>query len=659
MAVVQMAKVMIVTHRTQASELLEMLQRAGVCQILNAEEAIVSRDSPDLSAKLERPKDIEELLNKLTKSIEFLQGYAQSQKGLASVLSPRTVIDEQSYNNVVSDRQVLTIIDRSEQTEAAIEKLNAECESLNAALQMLYPWASLQTPVQEIGRLQKTTCLAGLIPARQFEQTAEQIAELGAAIQQIAAADNRHACIIASLNENVSDVRKLLRSAEFEPANFEHMTGTVAELIEHHRQKLNQTKKQLHDHAETAASLSKNLLKLQILYDHYTNLLSREQTKDTAPATRHTVLLEGWVKKNDFPRLEKIVSRFEASSLSRIEPAEDEEMPVEIENKRVIRPFEVITRLYGMPRHFEVDPTVFLAPFFAVFFGLCLTDAGYGLIILAVSIYFITKMQGDKKLMWMLVTCSVATVVAGALMGGWFGDAIQKLNVGWLNDARQKMMWFDPMKYPLKFFALSLILGYVQIMFGLLIAFIHDLKRKLYIGALCDRLTWLIMLNSIAAFALTKTGRLPPHLSPVLGSAALLSAATIFLFSHRQGGWGARLGMGFYNLFSALFYIGDVLSYLRLMALGLVTAGLAMAVNQISELAWELPYGFGYIVAITALVGGHLFNLGINALGAFVHTLRLQYAEFFPKFFGGGGLPFEPLGKSYKHIYIKTQKLSG
>ena len=94
------------------------------------------------------------------------------------------------------------------------------------------------------------------------------------------------------------------------------------------------------------------------------------------------------------------------------------------------------------------------------------------------------------------------------------------------------------------------------------------------------------------------------------------------------------------------------------MALGLVTAGLAMAVNQISELAAALPFGFGYIIPLVIFIGGHLFNLGINALGAFVHTLRLQYAEFFPKFFAGGGLPFEPLGKAYKHIYIETEKSS-
>ncbi len=654
MAVAQMAKVIIVSHRTQASELLEALQHEGICQILNAQEAMVSKDMPELVTEAEKPKDVQRRLDELSKSIAFLKNYAESSKGLGSILAPRTVVDEKVYNKVVSSKEILGIVEQCRECEAAMEKLKTERENLLGALEQLRPWASLETPVEEIGRFQQTTALAGLIPAEQFEETKQQLSELGAATEVVDTLGSRYACIVVCLNQNLGDLQKLLRSADFETVGFEGMTGTAAELIKQTSEKLDKAESQLQAEQNKALSLSKNFLKLEILHDHYTNLLSREETMTDAPATEQTVLLEGWVKNDDLPRLEKTVSRFKASSLHRIEPAEGEEIPVEIENKNIIKPFEVITRLYGMPRRFEVDPTVFLAPFFAIFFGLCLTDAGYGIVILAISIYFIRKMQGDKKLLWMLTICSVATVIAGALMGGWFGDAVQKF-IPSLEPLRQRVMWFDPMQYPLRFFILSLILGYIQIMAGLLIAFLHDLKRKLYVAAICDRLSWLVMLNSIVAFALAKTGKLPGQSGPLFGYAALFSAAVIFLLSHREGGWSARLGMGFYNLFSAIFYIGDVLSYLRLMALGLVTAGLAMAVNQIAKLAYDLPF-VGFIAALLILVFGHLFNLGINALGAFVHTLRLQYAEFFPKFFIGGGLSFKPLEKSYKHIYIKKLK---
>jgi len=650
-----MAKIIIVSHRTQASELLEALQREGICHILNADEAIVSRDFPDIGAPAKRPKDIEALLNRLQKSFEFLKKHAKAQKGLAGVLSPRTVIDEQAYNKVVSDQEILKTIEKCEQLETSIEKTKGEIENLHSTLEMLSPWSSLETPVEEIGQLLQTTCWSGLIPSQQYEQIEEKLSELGAAIQKIGAADNRHSCLIVCMKETTDEVQKSLRSAEFEPVNFEPMTGTAAELISEHRQKLDQAQSRLQSYTDGAAALSENLLKLEILNDHYQNLLNREQTRDTAPATEHTVLLEGWVKKRNFRLLEELVSRFEASSLIKIEPAEDEDIPVDIENKGAIRPFEVITRLYGMPQHFEVDPTVFLAPFFALFFALCLTDAGYGLVIIAAMAFFIIKMQGDKKLMWMLGICSVVTLVTGALTGGWFGDAIQQF-IPALNPYREKMVWFDPFKRPMMFFGLSLVLGYIQILSGLVIAFVHNLKRKDYIASVCDQLTWLVMLNSLVLFALGKAGILgasSPAIGTFFGRLALLPAGMILLFSERQGGWGGRIGMGTYNLFSTIFYVGDVLSYLRLMALGMVTAGIAMAVNVIAKIAFDIPYGIGVIAMILVLVGGHGFNLAMSGLGAFVHTLRLQYVEFFPKFFVGGGKQFEPLNKEYKHIYIR------
>ncbi|UCG58431.1 MAG: V-type ATP synthase subunit I [Phycisphaerales bacterium] len=658
MAIAQMAKVIIVCHRTQVSELLEVLQGEGICHILNAEEAVVSRDMPELAPGNDRPRDIETLINRLQKSIAFLKDYAKGAKGLASVLSPRTVVDEESYDKVVSDEEILKIIDRSERLEASMDKTRGEIESLHGILDMLRPWASLETPVEELGRLHRSICWAGLIPSQQFEQAQEKIAELGGAVQHIGTSNNKDACLIVALNESAEETQKLLRSVEFEMVSFESMTGTVAELIAENELQLERTEKQLQGLLDEASALSKNLLSIEILHDHYSNLLEREQTRDTAPATEHTVLLEGWVKKGDYARLEKAVSQFGAVSLTKVEPAEDEEIPVEIENKNAIKPFEVITRLYGMPKHFEVDPTAFLAPFFAIFFGLCLTDAGYGLVIIAMMVFMIKKMQGDKKLMWMLGICAGATVVAGALTGGWFGDGIQKF-IPALAPVREKMMWFDPLEKPMTFFIMALVLGYIQIMAGLAIGFFHYLKRKDYITAVCDYLTWLVMLNALVLFLAGKFGALAPAIGRVSGFLAPLPAATILTYSHRQGRWGGRIGMGLYNLFSTIFYLGDVLSYLRLMALGMVTAGLAMAINVITEIVGRIPYGIGVVAMIIVFVGGHLFNLAINALGAFVHTLRLQYVEFFPKFLLGGGRQFEPLSKKYKHIYITKQESSG
>jgi V/A-type H+-transporting ATPase subunit I len=439
---------------------------------------------------------------------------------------------------------------------------------------------------------------------------------------------------------------------DFEQVSFEGMTGTAAELIKQDVEKINRIQDQMNIQRKQAALLAENLLNIEILYDHYTNLLSREKTRTDAPATEQTVLFEGWVKKNDLSRLEETVSKFKASSLHKLEPAEDEDVPVEIENKNIIKPFEVITRLYGMPRYFEVDPTVFLAPFFALFFGICLSDVGYGLVMIAAMVFLVRRMQGDKKLLLMLAICSGAAVVIGALTGGWFGDAIQQF-VPALVPLKNRIMVFDPLEQPEKLLILALILGYIQIMSGILIAFGHNLRRKDFVAAVCDQLTWLVMLNSVVLFGLSKAGIVPASVGSFCGRLAIVPAVVIFLFSNRQGSWASRLGMGFYNLFSAVFYMGDVLSYLRLMGLCMVGVGMAMAINLIAKLALDIPFGLGVIAAVAVFVAGHGFNLALSALGAFVHTMRLQYVEFFPKFFTGGGKAFEPLRKEYKHIYLK------
>ena len=559
----------------------------------------------------------------------------------------------------MADNEILQKSQKAEETEATIEKIKTKIENTEAMLEQLEPWQGLETAVEELGQLKTTTALTGLLPIQKLEQITADIAKFDAAIEIVGTSNNNYACIVICLKENLSHVQKLLRSSDFDSVSFEPMKGNVSELIEQHLEKLHQAKEQLEIQNETAYDLAEHLVKIQTLCDHYSNLLNREQTESSSPATDHTVIFEGWVKEKDYKKLEKIVAEFSASSISKIEPAETEEVPIEIDNNKIIKPFELVTRLYGMPKSTEVDPTVFLAPFFAIFFGLCMTDVGYGVVMAVLLWWMMKKIQGDKGALLMFFMCSITTMIAGALTGGWFGDAIVTLipentfAFNALNGMREKLMLFDPMKDPPKFFALSLGLGYIQILFGLAIGFFNSLKQKDYATAVFNYLTWLIFLNSLLLFGISKGGLIPKGLSPVFGWIAIIQAVLIFLFSERKTGMAGRIGGGVFALFGTVFYFGDILSYVRLMALGMVATGLGMAVNILVKLVMPAPYGIGYILGAIIFIGGHTANLALGALSSFVHSLRLQFVEFFPKFLEGGGKLFEPLCKEYKHVYIK------
>ncbi len=652
-----MKKILIASYKDQAGRLLEAIQQQGIMELLDSERSVVTKEWPELESIWDRPRQIEEKLDKLEQAIAFLKKYVEQKGGLAAALAPKTVIGKNQFAGVVSSGQANNILEECLQIQKKIENLATESENTSAQIQHLLPWQNMQTPVEEIDSLQNATVLTGFLSEKNFLEAEKKLSTL-AVFHRVSQTNSTIVFYAVCFKENTQEVQKFLRSLEFEAVNFTGLKGTASQLVKEHKEKLIDIERELVDAHKQAKEISGGLLDLEIMADYYHNALSKHKAQMTSPQSEQVFLFEGWVKKNDFPELKRIVKQFDASSVTEIPAGKDEEAPVEIDNPKFLKPFETVTRLYGMPHSTSVDPTAFLAPFFAIFMGLCVADVGYGLI-LAVALWWLArKIQAGKSAIMLFFICSFTTIFAGLITGSWFADTITALipqnskAFTVLNSIKNKFLLVDPLTQAKTFMLLTIVIGYIQIMFGFCIAMVRNLMQKNFIAAICDQIVWLVFLNNFVVLGIIKSGNLPAWMMPVSVTIAIICALTILLFAVREGTWGSRIGMGAFQLFSTVFYVGDILSYLRLMALAMVGAGFGMAINVLVKMLMDVPY-IGFIAGAILFVVGHTFNVALSLLGAFVHSMRLQFVEFFPKFFVGGGSDFRPLTKEYKHIVIK------
>ena len=200
MAIAKMTKVIIASYRDEAGTLLEKLQKEGIIEILSAEQAMVSKEWPELQTEIKKPRDIEDLVVRLSKSIDFLKANT-TKKDSTNLFIPRIEINKSTYADIVSGKEAMDLLDRTEKTSTAIEDLNTEYENKQGFYETLHPWRELKTPVEELRTLESATALAGLLPHQHFDEIAERLAELGGVIEQVGSTGNMHACVVVCLNE--------------------------------------------------------------------------------------------------------------------------------------------------------------------------------------------------------------------------------------------------------------------------------------------------------------------------------------------------------------------------------------------------------------------------------------------------------------------------
>ncbi|HOL21242.1 MAG TPA: hypothetical protein PLQ41_00100 [bacterium] len=403
--------------------------------------------------------------------------------------------------------------------------------------------------------------------------------------------------------------------------------------------------------------------RILVFYDYVHSFSQYLRATETTGISRFVKGFQGWIKENDIPRMKALLRKNLPDGYLYIsDPETGDEIPIALENKSIIEPFEVVTDLYGRPVYKNVDPTPHLSIFFILSFAFCITDAAYGIILMLLSIVFMKKFRytpGIVKFFRLILYSSIATIFMGAITGSWFGNILSRLPSGSLPvKSLNKLIILNPLEggnQTFLFLGWALALGYIQILWGLCLNLANSiryygLKKS---GEPFTLLTIQVLVALIIISFITSRKELIFPLSSLL----FLSLISLMILKGLTQKGFMRVFWAFYGAYNVIAsnLLGDVLSYSRLFGLGLTTAVLALVVNEMVFMSKGIPF-IGYIIAGILFIFGHLANLGINLLGGYVHTSRLQYLEFFTKFFESGGRPFSPLKEARQFTYLNKEK---
>ncbi|MDP2856399.1 MAG: V-type ATP synthase subunit I [Bacillota bacterium] len=649
----------VIGHSSGKERAIETLQSLGSVQVLDISDSEQPLQGPGSGAS--SSGEIDAALQEIAFSTSFLDRFQVRQKSLLdSFIGSKVTLDADKYQQTVAFFDYHDVYRKCSMIDSRLAEIRNTRARLLSQKDTLPPWVDLDVPAQDLGGTETTDITLGSMTAREYEAMEQAIRDSGRALDVWPVSrDLRQVYFLLAVIKDDREALDVVRPFPINKVSVGELTGSVRMALAEIETGLSRLDSEEGGLVAEAKGLLHHYDELLALHDELMATRARFAVQGNFARTEQVFALQGWARTAEADTLRRALEGSSALlQVSFADPGPGETPPVVLENSRLIEPFEMVTTIYGLPSYNETDPTPLLAPFFFVFFGLALSDAAYGLLLMILSLYAIKKFDmpwSQKKLFRLLAMCGISTVVFGALLGSWFGNLYDILppSLGFLRTFRDALFWFDPLADPLRMLIISLALGIVQVWFGIAIKMRATIRRSGLVTGLLDQGTWLFLLGSLIFMVLAQAGIVPKTLSSLAGRMAQVGALLVVAAQGRNAkSWIAKPFAGLYGLYSIIGYFSDVLSYARLLALGLATGVIANVVNQMATLVQPIPL-LGPVLMLPVLVGGHMFNFVINILGSFIHSGRLQFVEFFTKFFEGGGKTFKPFRRDNKYTAIR------
>ena len=630
--------------------------------------------STDVLHVEEEKREAEETLALVRSAITTLAPYSMRKKTFR-----RTVhrVDPEEFRRDGDDKKAIAVAKEAEEIRGHLREIEEAETRSRSLMDALSPWQEYDLPLELAGS-SKTLLQLGSFPAGSDGQALlDAIEEIGAYGDLVSEDDKGTYVAVHYLKKDSDQLAQFFAKRGYVKLSFPEGTGTATTAYAKAEAEIERLSNERMKFEDRLRDLAEDMDLLEIESDLVETTVGACLQKKKLLQTKNCALLSGWIPEERSDAVLDVLKKFEcACEIS--DPEEGEEPPVLLHNNRFASNFEWVIGMYAYPKYGTYDPTFIMSIFYFLIFGLMFADVGYGLLLTAlcfVGVKLLNPKPSMRRMLYMFALCGVSCAIMGVLFGGWFGDlptAIMENLLG-IENAKETAVGhffsqgliFNPIDSSMPFLVLSLAVGQIHLMAGMAINMVETWKKGHPIVALCSTIPYWVLFAGLDLMAPNLFGGMGMltlsdspiwgELSGIGGSIALAGVILLFLLKGvGKKGFGGWLAGGLGGLYSLISYASDLLSYSRILALGLVAGVIAQVVNLLTSLGSKGIVGF--IIMLLVLIFGHVLNIAINLLGTFVHAARLQYIEFFGKFYEDGGDPFTPAVPADNYTEIISAK---
>lgn len=681
MAIEQMKCIRLCGLKKDRKKILEWLQLRGDVEVMKPalhEDSIFKEGNPGLEGQR---STFSQNIKYADDALKILDAETSVKKPLFSSLDGKKEATAKQYESFSAkhDRTVETA-KRIEFLEDETAQANADILKIEVQLEALKPWFTLDVPLD----FQGTKSTAAFIGTMPNQWTYEEIAALlaqnapqgGPAEAEIISSSPEQTCVfVLCEKKHRAEVEKALAAGGFSrpPIHSEKTPKEQSSVLE---KEISAKKDFILNKKSTICECAKFRSDLEFLADYDSMRYEKYGVINRLMQGKRTFFLFGYIPAGKAASFEQELSHKFDAAVEFDDPPKQEEPPVLLKNNNFASPMEGVLEAFSLPGIGEIDPSAIMAVFYYFLFGMMLGDAAYGIIMMAITAVLLHKhkhmAETMQRTLRMFFFCGISTTFWGFMFGSFFGDAVGVISKTFFNsNVALPPIWFEPINKPMKLLVFCFLVGLIHLFTGLGINFYQSWKAKKYKDAIYDVVFWYMLVGGLVVLLLSIKGMtgtfgisftLPSSVGNAAGWVAAVGAIGIVLTGGRSSrNPFKRFLKGLYSLYNITGYLSDVLSYSRLLALGLATSVIASVVNKMAAMAGGKIGGFiGVIIFIVIFLVGHTMNILINMLGAYVHTNRLQYVEFFGKFYSGGGKKFTPFSAdcSTKYYQFKEERKS-